>query len=70
MGQKRKSSDSGLIPKPKQTHKSKTKFPNCDPFPVEDFLLRYPSLSETIFDSAVHILKLDEYRETWDKNEN
>ena len=80
MGQKRKSSDSGLIPKPKQTHKSKTKFPNCDPFPVEDFLLRYPSLSETIFDelddktlvkcrilNKVWCHSIDEQRNTWMK---
>jgi ankyrin repeat protein len=80
MGQKRKSSDSGLVPKPKWTCKTKTRFPKCDPVPLDDFLLRHPSLSETIFDilddktlvkcrlmNKIWCDSIDEQRNTWIK---
>ena len=34
----------------KGKHKLKKQWPKCDPYPVEDFLFRYPSLSGIIFD--------------------
>ena len=49
MAPKRKTCDSGLNPKPKRKYKSKAKRPKSDPYPLEDFLLRHPSLSESIF---------------------
>ena len=49
MGSKRKPRADGMIPKSKRQQKLKSKLAKCDPFPIEDFLLRHPSLSDTIF---------------------
>ena len=81
MGGKRKASDSGLIRKPKlKPCKTKTKFPKCNPFPVEDLLVRHANLSEAIFDQVddktlvqCRIMNkiwrdsIDEQRNTWIK---
>ena len=81
MGRKRKSSDVGLNPKPKRKYKSKkAKCPKSDPYPLEDFLLRHPSLSEAMFDeiddknlvkcrtlSNILCNNIDAQRKTWIK---
>ena len=50
MGAKRKPRDNGMIPKSKRQCKSKSKLTKCDPYPIEDFSLRFPNLTEVIFD--------------------
>ena len=39
-----------MIPKSKRQRKSKSKLTKCDPYPIEDFSLRFPNLTEAIFD--------------------
>ena len=78
MGGKRKTSDVGLNPKPKRKHKLKKQWPKSDPYPLDDFLLRHPSLSEVIFDqiddtnlakcrivSKIWRHSIDDQRNTW-----
>ena len=80
MAPKPKTSDSGLNPKPKRKYKLKAKWPKSDPYPLQDFLLRHPSLSEAIFDEIddKNLVKcrslsniccniIDEQRNTWMK---
>ena len=80
MAPKRKTSDGGLNPKPKRKYKSKAKWPKSDPYPLQDFLLRHPSLSVAIFDelddknlvkcrtlSNIWCNIIDEQRNTWIK---
>ena len=50
MGSKRKPRDNGMIPKSKRQSKSKSKLTKCDPYTIEDFSLRFPNLTEAIFD--------------------
>ena len=50
MGAKRKSKDNGMIRKFKRQCRLKSKLTKCDPYAVENFSLRFPSLSDGIFD--------------------
>ena len=50
MGAKRKPRDNGMIPKSKRQCKSKSKLTKSVPYPIEDFSLRFPNLTEAIFD--------------------
>ena len=80
MAPKRKTSYGGLNPKPKRKYKSKAKWPKSDPYPLQDFLLRHPSLSVAILDelddknlvkcrtlSNIWCNIIDEQRNTWIK---